>query len=136
MTQLIRSWQSTYMLLLLVTFVTAGCASKNPLAVAETPAQKAYAVERTYNILLEGALDLINDVAVNDSIKRNIRNVERRTTPIIDSLSQAFVDYTVARAKFDLGETTEEQLQIVAGNLDQWIRQAERALIDLAAAID
>lgn len=133
--QAIRSWRSS-MLLIITWLALAGCASLNPIAVAETPAQKAYAVERTYNIVLEGALDLVNDPAVSSGIKSNIRSIERRTTPVIDSLSQAFTDYMVARAQLDLGETTEDRVAILAANLESWIRNAERALVELAAAVD
>ncbi len=124
------------MFLLITWLMLAGCQSANPIAVAETPPQKAYALERSYNIVLAGALDLVSDPAVSPGIKSNIRSIEKRTTPIVDGLSQAFADYTVARAQFETGQSTEDRLNIVARNLDSWIKQAERALIELAAAVN
>jgi hypothetical protein len=126
----------SYMLLFITMLVISSCAASNPIAVAETPGQKAYAIERTYNIVLAGALDLVNDPAVSQGIKSNIRSVEKRTTPIVSELSEAFTAYTVARAQFDAGQSTQERLAVVARNLDNWITQAERALIELAAAVN
>jgi hypothetical protein len=133
--QRIYSYRSS-MLLIITWLMLTGCAASNPIAVAETPAQKAYAIERTYNIVLAGALDLVNDPAVSQGIKSNIRSVEKRTTPIVSELSEAFTAYTVARAKFDAGQTTQDHLATVAQNLANWITQAERALIELAAAVN
>lgn len=124
------------MLLMIAALAMIGCAGTNPMAVAETPLQKAYALERSYNIVLEGALDLVNDSAVPESIKEGVRATERRTTPIVDDLSEAFANYVLARAQFDAGESTQERLDIVSANLDSWIRQAESALVDLARALN
>lgn len=133
--QRIYSYRSS-MLLIITWLMLTGCAASNPIAVAESPAQKAYAIERTYNIVLAGALDLVNDPAVSQGIKSNIRSVEKRTTPIVNQLSEAFTAYTVARAQFDAGQSTQERLAVVARNLADWITQAERALIELAAAVN
>lgn len=133
--QRIYSYRSS-MLLLITWLFLAGCQSANPIAVAETPAQKAYAIERTYNIVLAGALDLVNDPAVSSGIKSNIRSIEKRTTPIVTELSEAFTAYTVAKAQFDAGQSSQDRLAIVAQNLANWITQAERALIELAAAVN
>ena len=131
----IYSYRSS-MLLLITWLMLAGCQSANPIAVAETPGQKAYAIERTYNIVLAGALDLVNDPAVSQRIKSNIRSIEKRTTPIVNQLSETFTAYTVARAQFAAGQSNQERLAVVARNLDNWIIQAERALIELAAAVN
>ena len=124
------------MLLLITWLLVAGCQSANPIAVAETPSQKAYAIERTYNIVLAGALDLVNDPAVSSGIKSNIRSIEKRSTPIVNELAEAFTAYTVAKAQWDAGLTTQDHLAIVAQNLDNWIKQAESALVELAAAVN
>jgi len=123
-------------LLFITMLALAGCQSINPMSIAETPAQKAYALERSYNIVLAGALDLVNDPAVPAGVKSNIRSVERRTTPIVDNLSQAFADYTVARAALSSGTGSQERIEVIAANLEGWIKQAERAIVELANAVD
>lgn len=131
----IYSYRSS-MLLLITWLMLAGCQTANPIAVAETPAQKAYAIERTYNIVLAGALDLVNDPAVSPGIKSNIRSIEARTTPIVNQLSEAFTAYTVARALFDAGQSTQDRLAAVALNLSNWIDKGQGALVELAAAVN
>lgn len=116
----------------LAALALVGCAS-NPIAEAETPMQTAYAIERSYNIVLENAIDLVE---ANPQLRDRLLTIEARTTPIIDTLSQAITDYVEARAQFALGETTEERIAAVGANLDGWILQAQRALVDLAAALE
>jgi len=123
-------------LLGIIMVALSACAITEPVSVAETPAQKAYAISATYNILLESARDLVVDESVSLSVRRAIQNAEAVTTPVLSSLEDAYVDYVVAKAKFDQGQSTAEQLTIVADNLMMWITQAERALIRLAAAIE
>ncbi len=120
--------------LLFVFVALAGC-STNPFKYTDTPAQKAYAIERAYNIVLEGALDVVSSPATSASIKSSIRRVEAQTTPVIDSLANAFAQYEVVRAQLAQGESSDEKLAIAAAELDNWVRQAERALAQLANAI-
>lgn len=115
-----------------VAAVMTACAN-NPLRVAETPLQKAYAIEASYNIVLEQA---VNVATSQPDLRQRIQQVEARTTPTIDQLGQLMVAYTVERAKVAAGESTEARLTIVAGNLENWITQAERALIDLSAVLE
>lgn len=110
----------------------AGCSS-NPVAIAETPLQTAYAIEASYNIVLEHAVELAE---ANQGVREAVLRVEARTTPIIDSLGAAIVDYVTAKSAFALGESTEARIAVVAANLESWIGQAQRALVDLAAAVD
>lgn len=110
----------------------AGCAS-NPIAIAETPLQTAYAIEGSYNIVLEHAVELAES---NQGVREAVLRVEARTTPIVDSLSTAIADYVTARSALALGEGDEARLAVVAANLETWIAQAQRALVDLAAAVD
>jgi hypothetical protein len=117
---------------LLLAFVT-GCAN-GFLSVAETPAQKGYAIERAYNIVLEDALQIASAPTTSASIRDSIQNAEARTTPVIDSLSDSLVLYEVERAKVAAGQGTAERLTVIATNLENWVAQAQTALITLQAA--
>ena len=134
MTRLIRSvvpFQLRAFALVVLALAVAGCAS-NPIAIAETPAQKAYAIERVYNIVLEQALEASRN---NATIRVKVQAVEPRTTAIVDALSDAFVDYELARAALDTGgDGAAARLATVASNLERWIMQAEEALLELSAA--
>lgn len=131
----LKNWRSS-MLLMITALAVMGCAGTNPIAVAETPAQKAYAIERSYNVVLEGALDLVNDPQVPESLKEGIRATERRTTPVIDGLAQAAKNFILAQAEISAGESSADRMVIVSENLEMWIRQAEDALVQLARAVD
>lgn len=108
------------------------CAN-NPLAIAETPLQKAYAIEASYNIVLEQSIEVAR---AQPTLRDEIQAVEARTTPIIDSLGQAIVEYTVERAKFAQGMTSAAAAEVVARNLDDWLTRAEAALVSLATALE
>ena len=133
-----RRWTQfrTLWLTVITVLAIAGCTTGNPISIAETPSQKAYAIERSYNVLLETAVALASDSATPNSLKRALGRAERAATPVIDSLSDAVTDYVVARANFTQGMTTDAKLDVVSRNLDGWITQAERALTSLARAID
>lgn len=122
-------------LALLVTVAALEACSVNPLQVAETPAQRAYALERAYNIVLENAVTIVENPATPEGLRERIRDVEASTTPLIDALSNAFASYEYARAEFELGESTEERLAIAAASLEEWLTRAEQALIELSRAI-
>jgi hypothetical protein len=116
----------------LLTFL-AGCAN-GFLSVAETPAQKGYAIQSAYNIVLEDALEIASAPATSASIRDSIQTAEATTTPVIDSLSDALVLYEVERAKVAAGQGTADRLTIIAANLESWVLQAQTALITLQAA--
>lgn len=111
----------------------AGCAN-DFLSVAETPAQKGYAVERAYNIVLEDALVIASAPATSANVRESIQRAEALTTPVIDSLSDTLVLYEVERAKVAAGQGTAERLTVIATNLESWVAQAQTALVSLQAA--
>lgn len=111
----------------------AGCAN-GFLSAAETPAQKGYAVERAYNIVLEDALEIASAPSTSASIRQSIQDAEATTTPVIDSLSDALVLYEVERAKVAAGQSTTERLTVIATNLSGWVEKAQAALVSLQAA--
>jgi hypothetical protein len=111
----------------------AGCAN-GFFSVAETPAQKAYGIERSYNIVLEDALEIASASSTSANVRESIQRAEATSTPVIDSLSDALAAYEVERAKVDTGVSTAELLAVVAANLENWIAEAQRALISLQSA--
>lgn len=120
---------------LMLAVLVTGCARLNPIAAAETPAQKAYAISASYNVLLESAADVVEDTTAPMELRRAVQQTELRTTPVIESLEASFAAYQVARAQFAAGATTADRLEIAAENLAQWLAQAEGALVELAAAL-
>ncbi len=119
--------------LIALTQVLEGCAAVNPIAAAETLEQRAYAAERTYNVILGQALTAATN---NAALRPAIQQIEARSTPVIEALSDAVTDYTVARAQFEAGQSSAERLTIVANNLNQWILSAQQAIIELSAAFN
>lgn len=122
-------------LLAVVMLTLQACGTTSAIAVAETPAQKAYAISSTYNIILEAARDIVTNEGLSLSVRRAVQNAEAQTTPIVNSLEQAYTDYIIVKAELNLGLSTQDKLTIAADNLADWIIKAERALVDLVAAI-
>src|SRR4030095_7938834 len=76
----------------------------DPFKTAETPAQRGYAIEASYNILLEDALEIASAPTTTASVRDAIQAAEARSTPVIDSLSDALASYEIERAKFEAGQ--------------------------------
>jgi len=123
-------------LALLMALTLSGCGITDVFEAAETPEQKYVAVSGTYEIILETADELVHNPSTPLEVVQAIDDTQKRTTPVFDALDQAFLDYMVAKAELEAGETTEERLAILAANLGNYIDQAMRAYRDLAAAVD
>lgn len=123
-------------LLICLTLVIQACSNVNPFAVAESPTQQVYALESTYNIVLEQAVKAVNLESTSQNTKDRIVAAERRATPVIESLSQAFKEYTLVRIQLAQGSTSEEKMAIAAEDLEAWVLKAEAAIANLSAAVD
>src|SRR5690606_5619380 len=121
---------------LLTAALVSACGVFQPYEAAETTEQRAYAVSKSYNVLLESARDIVVNEALPADLRRAVQAVEARTTPVIDELDKAVVAYTVERAKFAQAKTTAEKLDVVSLNLERWLMKAEEALADLAVAVE
>lgn len=120
-------------LLVALVLTLQACETMNPVAAAETPAQKVYALSATYNVLLGSAAELVEDTTVPAPVRRGIQSVEAATTPVIDELERTFAEYQVIRLQLAAGETGQDKLDIATANLDSWISKAEQAIRNLAA---
>jgi len=83
---------------------TPACApleDANPVAVAETADQKAYALLAMYAAVLEEATDLVRDPALPAEARRALIRAERLATPAAETLRIAFVAWLRARADYE-----------------------------------
>ena len=136
MKELFRSARTTLAIVVLATAVmVAGCENINPFAAAQTIEQKSYAVQATYNILLNQAITLIQNPAIGDESKSKVFDAERATTPIVKELAFYTQEYITVKKTLAEGGTTEENLLILADNLEAWITTAEKALDRLSSII-
>lgn len=122
----------------LALLTVAGCVGVNPVAIAETPAQKADMISASYNIVLESATEIIEDENAPLRLRRALQDIVAETAPVIDALDNIFADYVAARAAWELAgtATAAERLEVVSANLDAWIAEAQGALIELDRALD
>jgi hypothetical protein len=119
-----------------------GCAvlqgPQKAAATAETAAQRlelrGYAIESSYNIILEDALVIASAPTTTSNVQAAIQRASQSGTQVIDQLSDSLAAYAVERAKFDAGQTTIDQLTIAASNLEGWISRGNAALLALQAA--
>jgi hypothetical protein len=87
--------------------VTPACAAlrplaeSNPVAVAETADQKAYALVMSYAAVLEIAARRVADPATPPEVKAALARAERIATPAVDALRVAIVAYLRARADYE-----------------------------------
>jgi hypothetical protein len=117
----------------------AGCASvQGPQEAAATAATaeqrlelRGYAIERSFNIVLEDALVVASNWRTEQSVRAAIQRASAAGTEVVDQLSDALAEYAVERAKFDANQSTAERLAVVAQNLDGWVGRGNAALIAL-----
>ena len=127
-----------YFLTLLMTcsIFLSGCGSWNPVAVAETPEQKADAVYATFVIFEERAADLAARPGTPQSVINSLARADRVVKPIMDSLQTAVSE--VAKVRADIaagGDSTEDMLVVVTLNLEKWLIEAAPALQALIDAV-
>lgn len=121
--------------LILATVVAAaliGCAS-NPLAVAETPAQKYAAVKLSYDAVLSAALVVIEDTALPANLRRSTQAAVAESGELYKTGNQVYTDYLAARGELAGGATTSEKLEIATVNLEHWLEAMESAVARIAA---
>jgi len=105
------------LLLALMLAATPACASAshaNPVAVAQTADQKAYALLASYAAVLEEATDLVRDPALPADARRALIRAERIATPAAQALRIAFVTYLRARADYEAAATLPERERTAA----------------------
>ena len=118
--------------LFVIALLQAGCTS-NPLAAAETPAQKYAAVKLTYDAVLSGALVLVQDTTVPAELRRSIQSAAVTSGDIYRSANTAYVQFVAAKAELAAGETRSAKLDIATANLERWLRDLDSVAGRLAA---
>lgn len=125
-----------FALSLAVTFciALAGCTG-NPVATAETPNQKAGALLGVWNIVLEDAVEILEDRSIPNSVAAPVNTARIAGTRVAQTLSGALVDYELEKALFDAGEGSVAKVDIAAANLERWFDRLQEIYVDLAVAV-
>ena len=108
-------------LLLLTALGLQACASINPIAAAETPDQRAYAIFGTFTIFSEKAADLAENTSLPRSIRLGLVNAQEDARPIVMSMLEVLDEYETIKAQIDAGGTGQNRFVIVANNLNSWV---------------
>lgn len=111
----------------------AGCAGANPLAVAETPAQKYAAVKLSYDAVLSAALVVIEDTSLPVNLRRSTQAAVAESGELYKTGNQVYTDYLAARGALAAGTTTSEKLEVATVNLEHWLEQMEQHVARIAA---
>lgn len=115
----------------------------NPLAVAETADQKAYALLLSYAAVLEEATDIVADPETPAPTKAALARAERLATPAADMLRIASDAYLKTRADYeaqigaDAGkrDRAAAAFALAAARLDEAIAAARGPLAAFSAAL-
>lgn len=114
----------------------SGCAGYNPVAVAQTPEQKADAVYATFVLFEQRAVSLAERSGTPQSVINSLARADRVVKPIMDSLQAAVSE--VERVRADIatgGDSTQDMLVVVTLNLEKWLIEAAPALQALIDAV-
>jgi hypothetical protein len=131
-----RAYAARFAVTALFLAALTACQNLNPLAVAQTPAQKYAAVKLTYDALLTPAVDLVEDTTAPIDLRRNVQRAVASSGEAFKSLNTAYVDYVAARATLAQGATTSEKLELATANLEQWVSTLESDLGNIARLLD
>lgn len=107
----------------------------NPVATAQTPAQKAYATYGVFAIAETQAAELVANPVLPPAVGKALRDADAKAKPAIDSLLAALREYNTVKKAVDAGTTTADKLNIVNANLVTWIAQAQPLVDDLVNAV-
>lgn len=122
----IRRLLLLFSVLPLISVLVIACQT-NPIAIAETPAQRAYALVGLYNVLLEPAVEIIEDESAPLEVRRSLQDGVRATAPVVDELEDALRAYLTERAAWEAGgpRTPTDTLDALSENLERWMFEAE-----------
>jgi hypothetical protein len=134
---MIRKFDSRLLLLCaLFALLAAACQTPNPVAVAETAEQKAFAIYGTYVVFSEQAAILAATPTIPASVRLGLVNAEGAAKPSADALKAAY-DQAVAIAKeVAVGTSPQERYTIALTNLNRWITDASPTINALKAAVE
>lgn len=134
-----RADASRLMMLLVVAVVMVpllqACQGANPVAVAETPEQKAYALYGMYVVFNEEAAAIAENPAIPPSVRLGVIRAAEAAKPSADALEAATNNFIEIAGQVAAGTTPQEKYVIALNNMNQWVTDS-RPLIDaLVAAV-
>lgn len=112
----------------------AGCAS-NPFQYAKSPLDKAHVALRSVEIVQQQILALVQDPAVQPSVKASLKVVSHDATLAAEQVGKGVVEVEAARAQLVGAETTSDRLLIANANLLTWINTLNARIAEAKAAL-
>ena len=129
----VRQVQAFYLLVIL--FALQACAGTNPVAMAETTEQRAFATYGTFVIIEEQAAKLVSSGQISDSAIRAIGRADAQAKPVADSLLDVTLEFTVIRIEYEAGGTGEEKFVRSMNELNGWVERARPLIANLISAV-
>lgn len=133
---------------LVITMAVLAACTANPIKQAETFEQKAYALYGTYAIFQGKAAELVNDATVSERVRQGLRDVDRETYPVAESLVDAATTVSDIRDIIDMCEeleapesnpvcmpSNERRLSNAISNLSTIYFKAQPAILNLVATV-
>ena len=118
---LLRNIQLAWLLLLMTMF--AGCAINplQPINVAKTTEQRAYAAYGLFTIAEVRGANLIASPDVPDSIKKAIKSVDATAKPIADEAAKTTVELSRLIDDYENQTTSNERMIWLTNHIDELI---------------
>lgn len=113
----------------------SSCASSNPIAAAQTSAQRAYALYGTFVVFEEQGAQLVENPAVPASFKAAIRKADAVAYPAANALLTAINAYEAAKTAVASGAMTASQEQATANALAVAVSIAANDVQGLVSAV-
>lgn len=120
---------------ILATVVLTACQSLNPIAVAETSEQRAYALYGTFVIFEEQAAKIVQAPEVPDAVKRSLRDADAVAKPAVDAMIVLVDDVLKVKAEVQAGTSDTERLRVITAKLESWYFSTKPKVLDLVNAV-
>lgn len=116
---------------------------ENPINVAQTIDQRAYALLHAYAAIVEEATDIVADPSTPLAFKRALGQAERAATPTAETLQIAVSAYMRARAELEAASGANQNsiqraataLSIAARHLNEAVAAAEAPIAELEGLV-
>lgn len=123
-----------FLLSFIIAWACLGCQS-NPVSIAKTPLQRAYAVYGEFVIAEEEGAALKRSGSVPVALNQAIARADAVAKPAADALLRATLEYNAAVRALAVGNSTPEKLKITQANLEHWIKETRATVYALVAVI-
>lgn len=127
-------WTAALFALVVVGMMLMSACATEPVNAAVTPGQKAAALLGDFNIYEAASVSIGTNTALPMNVRKGVLQAAIMAKPAADSVQAALMTYRQVTTALAAGATTQDQVDIAATNLTNWVAQLTTLVTNLIAA--